>query len=65
MNNFWNNIKRFPSFFFSVITGFFLTTFYPIFRLLKKKNKRLIIITITLIFILILSTILRYMLDIN
>nr|YP_009237834.1 Ycf33 [Gracilariopsis lemaneiformis]YP_009294762.1 hypothetical protein Gch_163 [Gracilariopsis chorda]AJO68403.1 hypothetical protein [Gracilariopsis lemaneiformis]AML79947.1 Ycf33 [Gracilariopsis lemaneiformis]AOM67022.1 hypothetical protein Gch_163 [Gracilariopsis chorda] len=65
MTNFWDNIRRFPSFLLSVITGFFLTTFYPIFELLKVKNKRLIIVTIILIFIMIILNILRYMLSIN
>nr|YP_009511331.1 hypothetical protein [Gracilariopsis longissima]AXI97208.1 hypothetical protein [Gracilariopsis longissima]UAD89124.1 hypothetical protein [Gracilariopsis longissima] len=65
MTNFWKNIRRFPSFLFSVITGFFLTTFYPIFELLKEKNKRIIIVTIILIFIITILNILRYMLGIN
>nr|YP_009244587.1 hypothetical protein Gchil_194 [Agarophyton chilense]AMK96829.1 hypothetical protein Gchil_194 [Agarophyton chilense]ASP44723.1 hypothetical protein [Agarophyton chilense]UAD84445.1 hypothetical protein [Agarophyton chilense] len=65
MNEFWDNLKRFPRFLFSVIIGFFLTTFYTIFELLKEKNKRLTISSIMIIIILIIIIILRRMLGIN
>nr|YP_009509354.1 hypothetical protein [Gracilaria vermiculophylla]AXI97004.1 hypothetical protein [Gracilaria vermiculophylla]QXU75208.1 hypothetical protein [Gracilaria vermiculophylla]WDZ68051.1 hypothetical protein [Gracilaria vermiculophylla] len=65
MNKFLNNINRFPMFLISVITGFFLTTFYTIFELLKKKNKRVNISIIMLIFTGTIIVILRQMLGIN
>nr|YP_010195614.1 hypothetical protein LK149_pgp030 [Gracilaria baiana]UAD83011.1 hypothetical protein [Gracilaria baiana] len=65
MTKFWNNINKFPRFLFSVIMGFFLTTFYTIFELLKEKNKRLIISIIIIVFINIIMIILRQMLGIK
>ncbi|WP_366943212.1 DUF751 domain-containing protein [uncultured Thermosynechococcus sp.] len=38
MDTFWNNISKFPKFIISVFIGFFLTTVYPIFKLLKNKK---------------------------
>nr|YP_009293759.1 hypothetical protein Rhodyp_163 [Rhodymenia pseudopalmata]AOM64441.1 hypothetical protein Rhodyp_163 [Rhodymenia pseudopalmata] len=46
MNSFWNNINRFPRFLLSVLLGFFLTTFYRIFRLLNNKKSKIIFSTI-------------------
>jgi len=37
MNNFKNNIDKFPRFLISVFLGFFLTTLKPIFKSFKKK----------------------------
>nr|YP_010197867.1 hypothetical protein LK367_pgp032 [Gracilaria isabellana]UAD86283.1 hypothetical protein [Gracilaria isabellana] len=65
MTKFWNNINKFPRFLFSVIVGFFLTTFYTIFELLKEKNKRLTISIIIVVFIGIITMILRQMLGIK
>nr|YP_009732258.1 hypothetical protein [Gracilaria spinulosa]QHS70817.1 hypothetical protein [Gracilaria spinulosa] len=65
MTKFWNNINKFPRFIFSVIIGFFLTTFRTIFELLKKKNKRLTISIIIIVFISITTSILRQMLGIK
>nr|YP_009398550.1 hypothetical protein [Lophocladia kuetzingii]ARW67736.1 hypothetical protein [Lophocladia kuetzingii] len=50
MSNFWNNIYKFPRFLISIMIGFFLITFQPIFKLLKKK-KNLITFSIILIII--------------
>ena len=47
MDNFKNNIYKFPRFLISVFLGFFLTTLRPIFKSLKKKY---IIINILIIF---------------
>nr|YP_009395866.1 hypothetical protein [Herposiphonia versicolor]ARW64846.1 hypothetical protein [Herposiphonia versicolor] len=51
MSNFWVNLYKFPRFLTSVFIGFFLTTFQPIFKLLKNKNNIVLftIITISLI----------------
>ena len=38
MSTFWNNINKFPKFIISVFAGFFLTTVYPFFKLLKNKK---------------------------
>nr|YP_010196023.1 hypothetical protein LK221_pgp032 [Gracilaria bursa-pastoris]UAD83420.1 hypothetical protein [Gracilaria bursa-pastoris] len=65
MTKFWNNINKFPRFLFSVIIGFFLTTFYTIFELLKEKNKRLNISITIIVFISIITIILRQMLGIR
>nr|QCI04130.1 hypothetical protein [Antithamnionella ternifolia] len=46
MNNFKNNIYKFPRFLISVFLGFFLTTLKPIFKSSKKKY---IIIKISII----------------
>nr|QCI07933.1 hypothetical protein [Pleonosporium borreri] len=53
MYNFWNNLDKFPRFLIATILGFFLTTFQPIFRLLK--NKRLNTITLIIIITIITS----------
>nr|YP_009732521.1 hypothetical protein [Gracilaria textorii]QHS71020.1 hypothetical protein [Gracilaria textorii] len=65
MTKFWNNISQFLRFFFSVIIGFFLTTFHTIFELLKEENKRLTISIIIIVFISIITIILRQMLGIK
>nr|YP_063569.1 conserved hypothetical plastid protein [Gracilaria tenuistipitata var. liui]AAT79644.1 conserved hypothetical plastid protein [Gracilaria tenuistipitata var. liui] len=65
MNKFWHNLRKFPKFLLSVIAGFFLTTFYTIFELLKEKNKRLTITIIMILIIDIIIMILKRMLDIN
>nr|YP_009393388.1 hypothetical protein [Symphyocladiella dendroidea]ARW61950.1 hypothetical protein [Symphyocladiella dendroidea] len=53
MSNFWVNLYKFPRFLISVLIGFFLTTFQPIFKLLKnKKDKMLFIVIITTITVL-------------
>nr|YP_009122134.1 hypothetical protein [Vertebrata lanosa]AJH65892.1 hypothetical protein [Vertebrata lanosa] len=48
MSNFWVNLYKFPRFLVGVFLGFFLTTFQPIFKLLKNK-KRVIIFTIIML----------------
>nr|YP_010198072.1 hypothetical protein LK227_pgp030 [Gracilaria multipartita]UAD86488.1 hypothetical protein [Gracilaria multipartita] len=65
MTKFWNNINKFPRFLFSVIIGFFLTTFYTIFELLKEKDKRLSISITIIVFISMITIILRQMLGIR
>lgn len=52
MSNFWVNLYKFPRFLIGVFIGFFLTTFQPIFKLLKNKKIRItftIIIATTLV----------------
>nr|YP_009296319.1 hypothetical protein Sebd_167 [Sebdenia flabellata]AOM65254.1 hypothetical protein Sebd_167 [Sebdenia flabellata] len=38
MNNFWNNLNKYPRFLLSVLVGFFLTTLHPIFKLFTNKK---------------------------
>nr|YP_010850901.1 hypothetical protein Ycf33 [Lophurella mutabilis]WGH13662.1 hypothetical protein Ycf33 [Lophurella mutabilis] len=45
MSNFWVNLYKFPRFLINVLIGFFLTTFQPIFKLLKNRKDRLLGIT--------------------
>nr|ARW65051.1 hypothetical protein [Polysiphonia sertularioides] len=52
MSNFWINLYKFPRFLISVLIGFFLTTFKPVFKLLNNK-RIMIIFLITLTFIVI------------
>nr|YP_010851693.1 hypothetical protein Ycf33 [Echinothamnion hystrix]WGH14650.1 hypothetical protein Ycf33 [Echinothamnion hystrix] len=49
MSNFWVNLYKFPRFLISVLIGFFLTTFQPIFKLLKNRKDKLLVITIIVI----------------
>nr|YP_009346783.1 hypothetical protein [Gracilaria firma]APR74318.1 hypothetical protein [Gracilaria firma] len=65
MNKFWYNINKFLRFIISVIAGFFLTTFYTIFELLKQKNKRLTTSIIIITFIGFITIILRQMLGVR
>nr|YP_009399998.1 hypothetical protein [Tolypiocladia glomerulata]ARW69817.1 hypothetical protein [Tolypiocladia glomerulata] len=53
MTDFWINLYKFPRFLTSVIIGFFLTTFKPIFRLLKNK-KRVTLFGITIVLLLVI-----------
>nr|QVY58251.1 hypothetical protein [Eucheuma denticulatum] len=65
MNNFWNNINKFPKFLIVVFTGFFLTTLQPIFELLTNKKKKIIGIIIIILFISTIYYILSIMLGIQ
>nr|YP_009498031.1 Ycf33 [Gracilaria changii]ART65294.1 Ycf33 [Gracilaria changii] len=65
MNKFWYNINKFLRFIISVIAGFFLTTFYTIFELLKQKNKRLTTSIIIITFIGFITIILRQILGVR
>nr|YP_009257610.1 conserved hypothetical plastid protein Ycf33 [Coeloseira compressa]ANH09693.1 conserved hypothetical plastid protein Ycf33 [Coeloseira compressa] len=64
MKSFWKNLNRFPRFFISTIIGFFLTTFTPIIKLLKNKNKRYFLTILLLLIIAFLSKTIELMLDI-
>nr|YP_009394207.1 hypothetical protein [Rhodomela confervoides]ARW62769.1 hypothetical protein [Rhodomela confervoides] len=46
MSDFWRNLYKFPRFLISVLIGFFLTTFQPVFKLLKGKTNRMLFIII-------------------
>nr|YP_009297094.1 hypothetical protein Ceram_161 [Ceramium japonicum]AOM66437.1 hypothetical protein Ceram_161 [Ceramium japonicum] len=65
MNNFWNNIYKFPTFFISVVAGFFLVSIRPILQAFKNKKYIIPIIIIFNTIIYITYIILKKMLDIN
>lgn len=65
MNNFWNNVYRFPRFFISVIIGFFLVTFRPIYHKLKKQKNIIPLISLLTGVMYTIYSILKSMLDIN
>nr|YP_009332637.1 conserved hypothetical plastid protein Ycf33 [Membranoptera weeksiae]YP_009332857.1 conserved hypothetical plastid protein Ycf33 [Membranoptera tenuis]AHZ94651.1 conserved hypothetical plastid protein Ycf33 [Membranoptera weeksiae]AKL79113.1 conserved hypothetical plastid protein Ycf33 [Membranoptera tenuis] len=58
---FWNNLYKFPRFLVAVLVGFFLTTFQPIFKLLKNKKQKVIFTVITITIIRIIYLILKIM----
>jgi len=49
MNNFWNNIARYPRFFISSFIGLLLIILTPFKNLFKKRNLRIFIIIFFLI----------------
>lgn len=61
MLTFWENLYKFPRFFTSVLIGFFLTTFRPIFQQLKSKKSKVQLICIIMISIRVTYTIIRKM----
>nr|QCI08618.1 hypothetical protein [Spermothamnion repens] len=65
MYNFWDNIYKFPRFLIAVFLGFFLTTFQPTFKLLKKKKVNIIIIPTIIIIISLLYKLIKIMLGLN
>nr|QJH88358.1 Ycf33 [Pterocladia lucida] len=65
MQTFWSNVNRFPRFLIGVIIGFFLTTFYPIFKSLKNKKQLIFINTLFLITLYLVYRTLILMLAIN
>nr|YP_010516795.1 hypothetical chloroplast RF33 [Haslea pseudostrearia]UXN44577.1 hypothetical chloroplast RF33 [Haslea pseudostrearia] len=61
MNNFWNNISRYPRFFISSVIGLILIILAPFKNLFKIKKFRIFLIFIFLLFISFLFVILRKM----
>ena len=61
MNNFWNNIVRYPRFFISSLIGLLLIILTPFKNLFKKRNLRIFIIMFFLISLGILYTTLKIM----
>jgi len=62
MYTFWGNISKFPRFIISVFIGFFLTTVYPVFRLLTNKKSNYLVGSIIIMFFVALYIILKLML---
>jgi hypothetical protein len=61
MNDFWNNISRYPRFFISSLVGLILVILAPFKNLFKIKKFRLLIILSLSLFIIVLYTIIRNM----
>nr|YP_009398124.1 hypothetical protein [Gredgaria maugeana]ARW67310.1 hypothetical protein [Gredgaria maugeana] len=63
MSDFWVNLYKFPRFLISVLIGFFLTTFQPIFKLLKNKKSILILIILLIIIMILFYKIMQIITD--
>ena len=61
MNDFWNNISRYPRFFISSLAGLILVILSPFKNLLKIKKFRIVVILSFLLFIVLLYVIIRNM----
>ena len=61
MNDFWNNVFRYPRFFISSLIGLILVILSPLKNLLKVPKSRIIIILIFFGFISLLSFTLKAM----
>lgn len=55
-------MSQFLRFFISVLIGFFLTTIYPIFKLLKNKKTQILIFLLLIVIIVFFDTTIKYML---
>lgn len=61
MNDFWNNISRYPRFFISSMLGLILIIITPLRNLLKVPKLRILIILFFIIFVTLLYFIIRNM----
>jgi hypothetical protein len=61
MNEFWNNISRYPRFFISSVSGLILIILTPLRNLLKTEKFRLLTIFSFIIFLIVLAFILASM----
>lgn len=61
MNNFWNNISRYPRFFISSIAGSILLILAPFKNLFKIKKFRVILIIFGILFFVFLYLIIKNM----
>ena len=64
MNDFWNNILRYPRFFISSLTGLIIIILTPFKNLFKIKKFRVILISAFILFILTLYTIITNMIGV-
>jgi hypothetical protein len=62
MDNFWNNLRRYPSFFISSFTGLILVILTPLKKLFKIPKLRVIALLFIILFLISLYTILKTML---
>jgi hypothetical protein len=61
MNNFWNNILRYPRFFISSVAGLIIIILTPFKNLFKVRKLRFLVILFFLLFAAILYTIISNM----
>jgi hypothetical protein len=61
MNDFWNNISRYPRFFISSLAGLILVILAPFRNLFKIPKLRIILIISFLVFVTLLYLIIRNM----
>ena len=61
MNDFWNNVSRYPRFFISSLAGLILVILAPFRNLFKIKKLRFFVIIGFILFIVILYTIISNM----
>jgi hypothetical protein len=61
MNDFWNNISRYPRFFISSLAGLILVILAPFRNLFKIPKLRVILILSFLVFVTLLYLIIRNM----
>jgi len=64
MNDFWNNILRYPRFFISSLTGLVIIILTPFKNLFKIKKLRVILILVFILFALALYTIIKSMIGV-
>ena len=61
MNNFWENVLRYPRFFISSLAGLILVLLSPLKNFLKTTKSRLILVLFIVVFLLIIYFILKNM----
>ena len=61
MNDFWNNVSRYPRFFISSLAGLILVILSPFKNLFKIKKFRIILILFFILFIILLYLIIKNM----
>jgi hypothetical protein len=61
MNDFWTNILRYPRFFISSLLGLVFVIITPFRNLFKNPQSRVVVIIFVVLFIIVLSLILKSM----
>jgi len=61
MDNFWNNLRRYPSFFISSFTGLILVILTPLKKLFKVPKLRVFALLFIILFLISLYIILKTM----
>jgi hypothetical protein len=64
MNDFWNNISRYPRFFISSLAGLILVILAPLRNLFKIKSFRILLPIFILLFLIFMYLIIRSMIGI-
>jgi len=61
MDNFWNNLRRYPSFFISSFTGLIFVILTPLKKVFKIPKLRFIVLFFIILFLITLSIVLKTM----